>query len=129
MNIRLALALALALLVLSAPSLAHADGKRKHWYFRAGGAYVLPLSSSDELELANVDGPASLAVSNGPIAGSGASVESTALPAVTIGYVLPWLDGKLALAGRPTAFVCERGACKLPTSSPDELARQLHARR
>lgn len=86
--------IALALLV---PGLAHAGGKRKHWYVRAGGAYVLPLSSSDELELANVDGPASLAVSNGPIAGSGATIDSTALPAATIGYVLPWLDGKLAL--------------------------------
>jgi uncharacterized protein YyaL (SSP411 family) len=38
---------------------------------------------------------------------------------------LPWLEGKHPLAGRPTAYVCEHATCKLPTSDPDELARQL----
>jgi uncharacterized protein YyaL (SSP411 family) len=38
---------------------------------------------------------------------------------------IPWLDGKRALDGKPTAFVCERGACKFPTSDPDILRRQL----
>jgi outer membrane protein W len=71
--------------------------KRKTWYVRAGVAYVHPFSTSSELELADVDGPASLAVSNGPVPGSGASVESATIPALIIGYVLPVMDGKLAL--------------------------------
>ncbi len=34
-------------------------------------------------------------------------------------------EGKHALAGRPTAYVCEHGRCELPTSDPEVLARQL----
>ncbi|HLL24685.1 MAG TPA: OmpW family outer membrane protein, partial [Kofleriaceae bacterium] len=40
---------------------------------------------------------ASLGIENGPIAGSGASVSSATLPAITIGYRLPWLGGRLAI--------------------------------
>ena len=91
------LAIALTLI----PMLAHADPaeqpKRKKFYFRAGVAYVHPFSTSSELELADVDGPASLAVSNGPVPGSGATVESTTIPALIVGYVLPVMDGKLAI--------------------------------
>lgn len=58
-------------------------------YFRVGGALVAPASTSRELELADVDGPASLAVQNGPIAGSGASFDAATVPALIIGYVLP----------------------------------------
>ncbi len=39
--------------------------------------------------------------------------------------LLPPVEGKRALAARPTAFVCRFGACKLPTSRPAVLARQL----
>jgi outer membrane protein W len=63
--------------------------RRPSFYFRAGGAIVKPLSSSRELELADVDGPASLAVQNGPIAGSGATVSSATVFAGILGYVLP----------------------------------------
>lgn len=63
-------------------------------YFRLGGAFVKPVSSSREMELADVDGPASLAVQNGPIAGSGAKLGSASLPAVIIGYVLPTASGR-----------------------------------
>jgi uncharacterized protein YyaL (SSP411 family) len=37
----------------------------------------------------------------------------------------PWLEGKRAIGGRPTAYVCERGRCDLPTPSPHELAKQI----
>jgi outer membrane protein len=40
------------------------------------------------MELANVDGAASLAVQDGPIAGSGATVSSATIPAIIIGYNL-----------------------------------------
>jgi outer membrane protein W len=58
-------------------------------YVRLGGALVKPVSSSRELELANVHGAASLAVQNGPIRGSGATIDSATIPAAIIGYVLP----------------------------------------
>jgi outer membrane protein W len=62
---------------------------RERFYVRAGIATVAPITSSQELELADVDGPASLAVQNGPIAGSGATVDAATIPAAIFGYVLP----------------------------------------
>jgi hypothetical protein len=41
----------------------------------------------------------------------------------------PALAGKIALSGKPTAFVCERGACEAPTGDPGVLRRQLAAAR
>jgi outer membrane protein W len=82
---RVAFVVALAL-----PIAAHADPDPKRLYVRAGVAVVEPLSTSREMELADVDGPASLAVSNGPIAGSGATVSSATIPAIIVGYVLPF---------------------------------------
>ena len=38
---------------------------------------------------------------------------------------VPILDGKKALGGRATAFVCEQRVCRRPTSDPAELAHQL----
>jgi outer membrane protein W len=70
------------------PALAPASYPHR-FYVRAGGALVKPVSSSREAELADVEGTASLAVTNGPIAGSGAKVSSATIPAVTVGYVLP----------------------------------------
>lgn len=64
------------------------DTGAKRLHVRAGVALVEPLSSSKELTLADVNGPASLAVQNGPIAGSGASVSSAATPAAILGYDL-----------------------------------------
>jgi uncharacterized protein YyaL (SSP411 family) len=40
----------------------------------------------------------------------------------------PLLDGKRALSGRPTAYICERYACQAPTADPAELGRQLDGR-
>lgn len=62
---------------------------RPELYVRLGGAFIKPVSSSRELELADVHGAASLAVQNGPIRGSGATIDSAATPAAIIGYVLP----------------------------------------
>jgi len=58
----------------------------KRFYVRAGAALVKPLSTSRPMELADVDGAASLAVQNGPIAGSGATVSSATIPAIIVGY-------------------------------------------
>jgi uncharacterized protein len=41
--------------------------------------------------------------------------------------VFPALSGKSALSGKPTAFVCRRGACELPTSDPTALRQKLAA--
>jgi uncharacterized protein YyaL (SSP411 family) len=41
---------------------------------------------------------------------------------------LPLLAGKVARAGRTTAYVCERYACQAPTDDPAELGRQLDGR-
>jgi uncharacterized protein YyaL (SSP411 family) len=41
---------------------------------------------------------------------------------------VPWLEGKKAIGGKATAYVCERGRCELPTSSPSVFAKQLRKR-
>lgn len=85
------------LLALCIPAAAAADTPRKRFYFRAGVAHVAPLESSREMELDDVDGPASLAVQNGPIDGSGASISSATAFAATIGWNTPWLNKRLAI--------------------------------
>ena len=69
---------------------------RHPFYVRAGVALVKPLASSRELELADISGAASLAVQNGPIAGSGADISSATIPAVILGYQTRLLHGHLA---------------------------------
>jgi uncharacterized protein YyaL (SSP411 family) len=39
--------------------------------------------------------------------------------------LVPLTAGKTALRGRPTAYVCARGVCKLPTADPAVFARQI----
>jgi uncharacterized protein YyaL (SSP411 family) len=39
--------------------------------------------------------------------------------------LVPWAVSKPARSGRATAYVCEQGACELPTSNPRVFARQL----
>ncbi|MBC2716351.1 MAG: thioredoxin domain-containing protein [Desulfobacteraceae bacterium] len=39
--------------------------------------------------------------------------------------IIPLAGGKKAINGKATAYVCENGTCKLPTSDPKEFAVQL----
>jgi outer membrane protein W len=87
----------IAMMIAIAPGVAHAEPWWKPLYFRAGIARVAPLAQSRELELADVDGAASLAVQNGPIAGSGATINSATIPAIIIGYRLKALKGRLSI--------------------------------
>ena len=44
-----------------------------------------------------------------------------------LAQVAPFVEGKVATDGRPTAYVCEHGACQLPTHDADAFAAQLAA--
>jgi outer membrane protein W len=96
-------AAALAVLLAPAQAAAETEASAKPWwkrrlYVRAiGVAYIATFEQSREMELANIDGPASLAVTNGPIPGSGAEINSAVIPAGIIGFRLPWLRDRLAL--------------------------------
>ena len=39
--------------------------------------------------------------------------------------LVPLLEGKRAIAGRTTAYVCEHGVCAYPARDPETFARQL----
>ena len=39
--------------------------------------------------------------------------------------LIPFVEGKRAIKGKPTAYVCERRVCELPTSDPEVFARQI----
>jgi uncharacterized protein YyaL (SSP411 family) len=41
--------------------------------------------------------------------------------------IIPLLDGRTAIGGLPTAYVCERFACQLPVTDPVALRAQLQA--
>jgi len=86
--------------VVLAPGAAGAEtpGWKRRLYFRGiGVARVTTFEDSREMKLAGVDGPASLAVRNGPIAGSGASVSFPTILAASIGYRLPEVHERLSL--------------------------------
>ena len=42
--------------------------------------------------------------------------------------LVPWLEGKTAISGEPTAYVCEEGVCELPTSDPEVFGEQVDRR-
>lgn len=88
------IAIAAVLAVGAAAGVAAAEPARRQLYVRAGVAHIAPLASSRELELADIDGAASLALENGPIAGSGSKVSSATIPALTIGYRPRALGGR-----------------------------------
>ena len=76
--------------------IASADPK-KPIYIRGGLLHVAPFEQSRPMELADVDGPASLSLQNGPIEGSGATVNSATIPGLIVGYVLPWKNGRMSV--------------------------------
>jgi uncharacterized protein YyaL (SSP411 family) len=39
--------------------------------------------------------------------------------------VAPVAEGRVAVGGKPTAYVCEHGACRLPAISPEKFSEQL----
>ena len=39
--------------------------------------------------------------------------------------LIPFVQKKMALQGKTTAYVCEEGTCKLPTSDPVVFSRQI----
>jgi uncharacterized protein YyaL (SSP411 family) len=57
-----------------------------------------------------------------------AFVALTEAEAVEQWTLIPWLEGKRALRHESTAYVCERGRCDLPTSSPAVFQRQIERR-
>ena len=42
-----------------------------------------------------------------------------------VAHLVPLVEGKVAQGGRPTAYVCERRRCELPTTDPAVFAEQL----
>ena len=46
-------------------------------------------------------------------------------PLARLARLAPVAEGRVAVSGKPTAYVCERGACRLPAISPEKLAEQL----
>lgn len=81
----------------AAPAAAEPALTYERIYVRAGVLHMRPLSRSDEIVLSGVDGPASLAVTPGPIAGSGVSLDPFTKAAVIAGYVLPVWGDRLSL--------------------------------
>ncbi len=77
------------------PSPAQADEHR--FYVRGGVVHVVPLSDSSELELSGVDGPASLALRDGPVEGSGTTIDPMTTPGLIIGVRTPALGDRLAI--------------------------------
>jgi uncharacterized protein len=45
--------------------------------------------------------------------------------AARLGELAAIAAGKTTAGGRPTAYVCERGACRLPAIAPEKLAAQV----
>jgi uncharacterized protein YyaL (SSP411 family) len=83
-------------------------------------AVIWPSASSPAAAAPLLDAVRRAFLPNKVLAGSAEGEGLDALAAVA-----PFVAEKRALRGRPTAYVCERGRCELPTSDPIVLARQL----
>jgi len=44
---------------------------------------------------------------------------------INVGKSIPLVKGKLAMQGKTTAYVCEQGVCKLPTTEPNIFSLQI----
>ncbi len=69
----------------------------KRVYARAAILHMQPNVSSDEVSLSNLSPFAELAIEPGPIANSGVGVDSVTIPALLVGYVLPYWDGRVSI--------------------------------
>lgn len=81
-------------------------------YLRAGVLLIAPLGRSDEVILSEVDGTARLAIDNGPIEGSYVELSSKLMPAMILGYQLPFLGRRFSLEtilGLPFALKMKAG--------------------
>lgn len=67
------------------------------FYVRGGPLHLSPLENSSEVTLTGVEGLATLAIDNGPIAGSRAELPSLTVPALVVGYTLPWGSGRISV--------------------------------
>jgi outer membrane protein W len=76
---------------------ADSPGLRDRFYARAAVLHLVPFVNSGEVVLSNLSDFAQIAVEEGPIAGSGADMDPVTIPALMVGYVLPWLDGHLSV--------------------------------
>jgi uncharacterized protein YyaL (SSP411 family) len=46
-------------------------------------------------------------------------------PLEALAHVAPVAAGRIAVGGKPTAYVCERGSCQLPSISAEALDESL----
>jgi outer membrane protein W len=83
----------LALFALAPP----AQAEPQRFYVRGGVLRVTPFSDSRELVLSDVEGPATLALMDGPVEGSGTTVDPITTTAVIVGYVLPAFGDRVAI--------------------------------
>jgi outer membrane protein len=81
-------AAALVILSVSAAGTATAEPLWRRVYVRGGMLYLRPIPQSREVRMSNLDGPAELALPNGPIAGSGVGAEANTMLAGTFGVRL-----------------------------------------
>lgn len=111
---------AAALVLVLVPETASAEKWWQRLYVRGGVTHVAPLEQSREMELANVDGAASLAVQNGPIEGSGATVSSATIFGLNLGVKIPEVRRGFSIelvAGAPLPTLKFRATGTLATES------------
>jgi len=120
-------AVAATLALVLAPAAANANPLEWIWnqtkkrvYVRGGITHIAPLEQASEMELADIEGAASLAVQNGPIAGSGATVSSATIAGGSIGVKVPELHEGVSfevVAGYPLPTIKFRATGTLVTES------------